>query len=137
MPPGNIRNQRINGLLLREISDIVPRLKDRHVGFTTVLRVLVSRDMRHAKVFVSVLGEKKQPTVDALNKAAGFIQHELSQRVELRFMPHLVFILDQSLDHSLHIGEVLARLRENGELGSDAPEEDAGAPDETPAVPPE
>ena len=115
----NLRGKRVAGLLLREISEIIQsRVQDHHVGFTTVMHVQMSPDQRYAKVFVSVLGDAKSKTqtLRALNNAGGFIQYELSKRVELRYMPHLSFHLDESLEHATHINAVLEDLRRKGEL---------------------
>ena len=130
------RRQRIAELLHREISDIVlNRLGDRNIGYTTVLRVTMSQDMKYAKVYVSVMGDKKTRdlTLRALKKASGYVQYELSCRVKLKNLPQVRFHLDQSLDYSEHINHVISELREKGDMGSDeAVEEDIDFDDEDP-----
>ena len=114
------RSRRIAGLLHREISDIIlNRLGDRKIGYTTVLRVVMSQDMKYAKVYISVMGDIKTRdiTLKTLCKAAGFIQYELSSRVVLKYLPQLRFYLDQSLDYSEHINHVISELREHGDMG--------------------
>jgi len=109
------RTLRVGELIKREIADILCReMKDPKVGFVTVSSVDVTKDLRTAFVRVSVMGddERRQETVRSLNSAVGFIQKELSTRVRLRYMPKLQFRLDTSLDHFMHISELLAEIRE-------------------------
>ena len=110
------RTLRVGELIKREIADIVCReMKDPKVGFVTVSSVDVTKDLRTAFVRVSVMGdeERRQEAVRSLNSAVGFIQKELSTRVRLRYMPKLQFRLDMSIDHFMHISELLAEIREN------------------------
>ena len=85
-------------------------IKDPRVErLTTVTEVKVSRDLGHAKVWVSRFGEREAValSVDALNHAAGFIQGVLSKRVSLRTFPRLTFLLDDSLEHGFRISKKL------------------------------
>jgi len=110
------RTLRVGELIKREIADIVCReVKDPKVGFVTVSSVDVTGDLRIALVRVSVMGddEHRQEAVRSLNSAAGFIQKELAARVRLRYMPKLQFRLDTSVDHSMHIAEILAEIKED------------------------
>lgn len=110
------RTLRVGELIKREIADILCReIKDPKVGFVTVSTVDVTKDLRAAFVRVSVLGddEHRQRALDSLNAAAGFIQRELSRRIRLRYMPKLRFQLDTSLDHSMHIAELLAEIKKD------------------------
>lgn len=117
------RLQRLASQLVREISDILRReLKDPRIGFATVTRAVVSKDGRHAKVFVSVLGKEKEKklTFAALRHARGFVQGELARRLQLRQMPELRFVRDDSVDRTIQVSEILARLRrDRGEPGEE------------------
>ena len=77
-----------------EISLIISRgdLKDRRVGFVTITGVRMSPDLRHVRVFVSAMGteEQRKESLEALNHAAGWIRHELGQRIRMRFLPEIV-----------------------------------------------
>jgi len=98
----------------REIADILCReIRDPKVGFVTVSSVEVTKDLKLAFVRVSVLGddEHRQQAVRSLNSAAGFIQKELSSRIRLRYMPKLQFRLDTSVDHFMHITEILDEIK--------------------------
>jgi len=109
------RNQRVALQIQHEVSLILGRdLKDRRIGFVTVTGVDISPDLRHAKVFVSALGDEKarRASLQALNHAAGWIRRELGQRIRVKFMPELVFRPDTSLDYGERIDRILDDLRE-------------------------
>jgi ribosome-binding factor A len=104
------RQQRVGDLLRAEISEIVrTKMRDPRVGFLTVTDVSVSRDLRHASVFVSVLGEESEglAVLGVLNRAAGFVRCELGTRVDLRHVPELRFKMDNSAQHAVRIAKVL------------------------------
>jgi len=110
------RLQKINELFKREIGQIIQRdLGNPNIGFTTVSHVEVSADLKYATVRVSVLGDdaRRTATVDELNRAAGFIQHLLSQRVTIRTMPRVQFKLDRSLDAVYRVEELLDEIHEH------------------------
>jgi len=112
------RSERFNKLLQEEISLIVQReLKDPRIGFASVTRVEATEDLRSARVFVSFLEEAQAgPTLEALRHAAGLIRGELMHRIRARRIPELRFVHDRAIEHSVHIAEVLDRLRrERGE----------------------
>lgn len=109
------RIARVEQLLKRELSDIIQHsLKDPRIGFVTVTMIKVSPDLRHAKIYASVMGdeEAKERTMGVLKSAAGFIQRELGKRVNLKFLPHCEFLLDESTDYGFHIMEILEKLKE-------------------------
>ncbi len=90
-------------------------------------RVDVSKDLRHAKVYISVIGTdlEKKHTLDALQSAAGFIAITSSKKVVLRFFPALRFVLDDSVDKHMRIEELLKEIhteeksRQKNDLGED------------------
>src|SRR5216684_2428459 len=99
--PNLHRQEKLGELIAVELSDLLrTRLKDPRVGFASITHVEVSGDLRHAKVFVSVMGspEEQEGTVKGLKHAAGFLRRELAGRLVLRFMPELVFKLDMSIE---------------------------------------
>jgi ribosome-binding factor A len=118
------RQDQLGELIGQELSDLIHnRLKDPRVGFASITGVEVSGDLRHAKVFVSVMGsaEDQQATMRALGHAGGFLRHELAQRLTIRHTPELVFRLDDSIARGSHLIELMRQVRE--EPGAD----DAGA----------
>ena len=108
------RIDRINQLIKEEISELLQRgLKDPRLGFVTVTEVDVSKDLHHAKVFVSILGSEDdwRATLDALESASGYIRHWLRENLRLRYIPELAFRPDRSMAHAAHIQELLMRLK--------------------------
>jgi ribosome-binding factor A len=110
------RHQRVALQIQQEVSLILSRgLKDRRIGFVTVTGVDLSPDLRHAKVFVSAMGkdQEKKDTLEALNHAAGWIRHELGQRIRMKFLPEIVFRTDTSLDYGERIDRLLDEIRDD------------------------
>jgi ribosome-binding factor A len=109
-----VRLQRVNQLIREEISHLIQReLKDPRLGFVTVTEVDVAKDLRTAKVYVSVLGSDSQweSSLQALESARGFIRSWLLPRLRLRSVPHLTFHPDRSMAHAAHIQTVLEGLK--------------------------
>src|SRR5438874_13751599 len=108
--PNAHRQEKLGELIAVELSELVrTRLKDPRVGFASITHVEVSGDLRHAKVFVSVMGtpEEQVATMKGLKHATGFLRHELASRLVLRFMPELVFKLDTSIREGSRILELI------------------------------
>jgi ribosome-binding factor A len=123
-----VRLERVNQLIREEISHLVQReLKDPRLGFVTVTEVDVAKDLRTAKVYVSVLGSETdwRASLEALESARGFIRKWLLPRLRLRAVPHLTFHPDRSMAHAAHIQMVLEELRterrSSGEAGEEPP----------------
>jgi ribosome-binding factor A len=98
-----------------EISLILFRdIKDRRIGFVTITGVEMSPDLRHAKVYVSTMGSdaEKKASLEALNHAAGWIRHELGQRIRMKFLPEIVFRADSSREYGEHIDQLLDEIHE-------------------------
>ena len=113
-----VRAERIAFQMQREISDIIQnQVKDPRVGFVTVTGVEVTNDLQHAKVFVSVLGSEAERanSLQALERAKGFIRTEIGRRIRLRLTPEIHFKLDESMDYSMKIGKVLHQIFPDGE----------------------
>lgn len=111
------RLDRVNQLIKEEISHLLQReLKDPRLGFVTVTEVAVAKDLRTAKVYVSVLGSDAEwrSSLTALESARGFIRNWLAPRLRLRAVPHLSFHADRSMAHAAHIQSVLEELRLSG-----------------------
>ncbi len=107
------RTDRVGDLLRAELASIIQReMRDPRVSLTTVSRVSVSRDLSHAEVQVSVLGEEenRRSCLEALERAKGFLRSKLARRVRLRVVPELVFKLDRGAEHSQRISEILEEL---------------------------
>ena len=112
------RKLRINGLLRAEIGELLKRqVKDPRLGiFVTVTDVSTSADLRHAKVFVSILGneQERKGALRALRAASGFLRKQLSERLVLRRIPELNFLEDASIRQGAHILELIKEVTDEG-----------------------
>ncbi|HET7922106.1 MAG TPA: 30S ribosome-binding factor RbfA [Gammaproteobacteria bacterium] len=106
------RSSRVAGQLLRELSELIRReVKDPRVRNVTVTKVDVTRDLSHAKVLISVLGEDgPQPEVlAALQHAAGFLRRQLGRLLKMRSIPELHFAQDDTLERAAHLTALINR----------------------------
>ncbi len=115
------RADRVGDQIRAEIADILVRkIKDPQIGFVTVTAVEVTDDLRHAKVFVSMLeseslaspGREQNKTLRGLVRASGFIRTELGKRLRLKFLPQLSFHIDQSAQKAAHILQLLEEIKQ-------------------------
>jgi len=110
------RTDRLNSLLKEVISEVVTReVRDPRVSqLVTITRVDISKDLHHAKVYISVIGsmEEKTQTIEALQSAAGFIALHASKKVVMRYFPALTFKLDSSVEQHLRIDALLGQIHE-------------------------
>jgi len=107
------RQEKIGEQIAADISDLMrTRVKDPRIGFVSVTRVEVSGDMRHAKVYVSIMGspEERKETMRGLTKATGFLRHELAGRLTLRYMPEIAFKLDNSIEEGSRVLELIKQV---------------------------
>ncbi len=127
---------RINESIKETLSTVIiaEGLKDPRVGFVTVTGVEASSDLRHAKVFVSVLGDQaeREATMLALEKSKGFLQAQINASLHVKRTPQLHFFYDDTLDNALHIERLMKAEEEI--LGSEAPEILVGGEDDAPDI---
>ncbi len=111
MKKTNNRITRINEEIKHEISNIIRNgLKDPRVStLASVLRVETTPDLKHCKVFISVLGDDdtKKSTEEGLKSSSGYIKGEISKRVNLRITPDLHFVMDQSIEYGIHMSKLI------------------------------
>src|SRR5215813_2541946 len=107
------------GEAIREVVSmaILAELKDPRIRNVTVTHVEVSPDMRHAKVHVSVMGDDAQQKLSlrGLQSSAGFLQSKIAERVETRYTPRLMFVLDQGVKKSIEMARILKQVLPPGE----------------------
>ena len=108
------RTDRIASEIMREAERIIREdVSDpRTECMFSITHVDVTRDLRYAKVYVSVYEEeKREPMMKALKSAAGFIRHNLGRRVQLRYTPELLFELDTTIEYGVHIASLINQVR--------------------------
>ena len=106
------RMRRVNESIRQVLSEAVGRLKDPRIGFVTVTGVETSPDLRHARVFVSVLGaeRKRLQTVTALQSAHSVLQSEVARELHLKRTPQLAFEYDPSVERGVRMTKLIDEL---------------------------
>lgn len=115
-------------MLREEISVLMLReLKDPRLGFVTITGADVTPDLRHAKVFASVMGtdEEKAHSLEALNRARGFLRTELGKRARLKTVPELRFFEDETTRTGSRIFQLLEEVKETGDATPEGTDTDA------------
>lgn len=118
------RTDRIDELLRQEIGDIIARdVDDPRVGFATITKVETAKDLGHAKVWVSVIGQpdERDETVRALGRAMPFVRHQLGSRIRLRRIPELHLRLDETADRGTRLLKLLSEIDEGRTPEADRP----------------
>lgn len=113
----NYRGGRINEEVRREVSNIIQNeIKDpRLTAMISVTDVKVTKDLRYAKVFVSIFAkddEEKANSFTALKNASGYIRKEIGIRINLRYNPQIIFELDDSINYGMRIEQLIERTKE-------------------------
>jgi ribosome-binding factor A len=122
MPKDFDRTRRVAEQIQRDLAQLIQfQIKDPRLGMVTVSSVEVSRDYSNAKVYVTVFNQDDNPKValDILQHAAGFLRHELGQRLRLRTIPHLHFYYDESIARGAHLSALI-----NTAMAKNTPEQD-------------
>ena len=108
MRKNSIKNTRINGEVMRELSNVIRgEIKDPRIHpLTSVVAVEVAPDLKTCKAYISVLGDEKaqEDTLKGLKSAEGYIRTKLAKNINLRNTPEIRFILDQSIEYGVKIG---------------------------------
>ncbi len=108
------RIKRVEELILEEVADILQKkVKDPRVGFVTVSKVKVTRDLQNALVFVTIMGsdEEIKKGIDGLKNATGFIRAELGKRLKyMKYCPKVTFKYDDTLDYADNINKLLKKI---------------------------
>jgi ribosome-binding factor A len=108
------RSDRVGELLIEIISELLRKeIRDPRVGALTVTGANVSKDLRHAQIYFSLLGkqENRKEALAGLTSATGFIRSKLGKQLTLRFVPAIEFIYDESEDEAQRIDELLKQVK--------------------------
>ncbi|MDD3213904.1 MAG: 30S ribosome-binding factor RbfA [Eubacteriales bacterium] len=112
------RIDRISEEVRREVDAIIrEQLHDpRITGTFSVTRADVTRDLRYAKIHISILEEaNRAPMMAALKSAAGYVRHELGKRMIIRYAPEIIFELDHNIEYGVHIATLLKQVKPEGD----------------------
>lgn len=107
-----IKLKRIGSQIVKEVSDILNNVaRDRIMHTITITGCDVSNDLSYAKVyFTSAMDIDKKQIEKELEEASGYIRHELSERIDIRHTPKLVFKFDESIEYGNHIDKIISEI---------------------------
>ena len=111
----SVKTERIADALIEEISYILANdVKNKDIDYVTITEARVTSDLSYAKIYFTVLDDnKRKSTLKALKEASGFIRHELRERVDIRKIPLLDFVYDDSIENAQKIEDKIKDLHEN------------------------
>ena len=109
------RKERLGKELKKKLGQaFLEDIKDPRIGFVTITKVDVTRDLSHANVYISVLENQEEKdtkdTMDALNKAKGHLRSIAARQLDLRIAPEITFVADESMAHSMKINRLLKEI---------------------------
>ena len=117
MRKNSVKNTRINGEVLKELSNIIrSEIKDPRINpMTSVVAVEVAPVLKTCKAYISVLGDEKsqKDTITGLKSAEGYIRRQLARTVNLRNTPEIRFILDQSIEYGINMSKLIDEVTEH------------------------
>lgn len=117
MRKNSVKNTRINGEVLKELSNIIrSEIKEPRINpMTSVVAVEVAPDLKTCKAYISVLGDEKsqKDTITGLKSAEGYIRRQLARTVNLRNTPEIRFILDQSIEYGINMSKLIDEVTEH------------------------
>ena len=113
------RSDRVGDLIRQEVASMVlhGEIKDYRVGFVTITQVVMSPDLKDAKVYFSQIGsaEEKARSCKGLNSASGYVRRALAKRLSLKHIPSVSFFFDDTLDYADHIDRVIKGMNNSEE----------------------
>ena len=113
----SIKNERLNNLFVEEISKIINKeIKDENLKFVTITDCRVTSDLSFAKVYFTALNdEKRKSIIESLNKASGFIRSNLCKSINIRKMPELNFVYDESIEYGSKIDNIIDSINKESD----------------------
>ena len=111
----SVKIERLEHTFAEQISQILKlEIKDERIHFVTVTACSITNDLSFAKVYVTVLDDNERNGIlKQLNKASNFIERELSKRVDIRKMPNITFVYDESIEYANNIEKIIEGIEEN------------------------
>ena len=111
----SIKIDRLEHTFVERISEILKNeIKDERINFVTVTAAKITNDLSFAKIYVTVLDDKEKDNIlKLLNKASNFIERELSKIIQIRKMPNITFIYDESIEYANHIEHIIEEIEKN------------------------
>lgn len=113
------RSERVAEEIRKEVATMLfGEIHDPRIGFVTITKVQVSKDLRHAKVYFSIIGsdEEKEKTMEGLQSSSGYMRREIGKRLKLRYFPELTFKFDDSLEYASRIEKIIKEIKSGSEV---------------------
>lgn len=112
----SVKIDRLNKLFVEEISKIIyEEVKDNDIKLVTITDASITNDLSFAKVYFTTLDNDREKVLKALNKASGFVRTLLCDRVQIRKMPEIHFVYDESIEYGKKIEDIIERLNDGKE----------------------
>lgn len=110
----SIKIDRLNNTFIERISEIIHNdIKDMNVKMVTITDARITNDLSFAKIYFTTLDNDRNKVLSALNKASGFIRNKLCEMVEIRKMPELTFVYDESIEYGKKIEGIIERINKD------------------------
>ncbi len=109
------RADRISDVIKKEVVNVLAReVKDPRLSFVTITRVVMSRDLKNAKIYFATIkeGEELESILEGLKSASGFMQRKLGSRLQLRYTPHISFVSDSSIERETRMDKILKDIEQ-------------------------
>lgn len=107
----SVKLERLNNAFVEKISKILhDEVKEKEAKFATITEVRITNDLSYAKVYFTTLEDDKKKVENALNKASGFIRSCLCEKVQIRKMPEIHFVYDESIEYGKKIDDIIERI---------------------------
>lgn len=107
----SVKIDRLNNSFVECISEIIhDDIKDKDVKMVTITDARVTNDLSFAKIFFTTMDDDRKKVLDALNKASGFIRSRLCDKIQIRKMPEITFVYDESIEYGKKIEDIIERI---------------------------
>ena len=107
----SVKIDRLNNSFVEKISEIIhDEVKDNAVKMVTITDAKITNDLSFAKIYFTTLDNDRKKVLDTLNKASGFIRSKLCEKIEIRKMPEISFVYDESIEYGKKIEEIIERI---------------------------
>ena len=113
------RSERVAEEIRKEVATMLfGEIHDPRIGFVTITKAQVSKDLRQAKVYFCMIGndEEKEKTMEGLQSASGYMRREIGKRLKLRYFPEITFKFDDSLEYASRIEKIIKEIKSGSEV---------------------
>ena len=107
----SVKIDRLNNAFVEKISEIIhEEIKDNDIRMVTITDAKITNDLSYAKIYFTTLDDDRKKVTMALNKASNFIRSKLCEKIEIRKMPEINFVYDESIDYGKKIEDIIERI---------------------------